>query len=192
MCIRDSRVRADVAAAATTTLRRVVVTPATAEPLVSTAPIRWTVYRGQLLDDDALYAQASHEASTGDDVRIAPHPTADLLIADDHTAVVARDGHAVLLHASPLLDVVRCYTDLAWERSIPLGAPTGSSAEWRLDDANADLLSLLAAGMKDQAIARRLGIGLRTVVRRIGLLSRALDAETRFQLALQARTRGLI
>ena len=52
------------------------------------------------------------------------------------------------------------------------------------------LLALLAAGLTDQAIARKLGVALRTVERRVRRLMDGLGARTRFQAGLQAAARG--
>jgi DNA-binding NarL/FixJ family response regulator len=53
------------------------------------------------------------------------------------------------------------------------------------------LLALLAAGLTDQAIARKLGVALRTVERRVRRMMDGLGARTRFQAGLQAAARGL-
>ncbi|OII66403.1 LuxR family transcriptional regulator [Streptomyces sp. CC77] len=53
-----------------------------------------------------------------------------------------------------------------------------------------ELLSLLAAGLKDEAIARRLGVHVHTARRRITRLLDALDARTRFQAGARATARG--
>ena len=55
---------------------------------------------------------------------------------------------------------------------------------------DAQLLALMAAGLKDEVVARRLGLSLRTVRRRIAQLMRELDADTRFQAGIEAARRG--
>ncbi|WP_217368154.1 LuxR C-terminal-related transcriptional regulator [Kitasatospora sp. MMS16-BH015] len=52
------------------------------------------------------------------------------------------------------------------------------------------ILRMLASGAKDRAIARALGIGERTVLRRIQTLLETLHADTRFQAGVQAAQRG--
>ena len=54
----------------------------------------------------------------------------------------------------------------------------------------AQLLDLLRQGLKDRAIARALGIGERTVQRRLSRLMSTLGAKTRFQAAINAVRRG--
>lgn len=52
------------------------------------------------------------------------------------------------------------------------------------------LVELLAVGLKDEAIARHLGVGLRTVRRRVSELVDAYGVQTRFQLGLEIGRRG--
>jgi DNA-binding CsgD family transcriptional regulator len=54
------------------------------------------------------------------------------------------------------------------------------------------VLRLLAAGAKDDAIARKLAVSDRTVRRLIAMLMRELAAESRFQLGLRAARAGLV
>ncbi|HKE51925.1 MAG TPA: helix-turn-helix transcriptional regulator [Actinomycetes bacterium] len=67
---------------------------------------------------------------------------------------------------------------------VELGRPGQPTASDR------QLLTLLTQGMKDRAIARHLGIGERTVQRRLNRLMTELGAQTRFQAALNAVRRG--
>lgn len=55
---------------------------------------------------------------------------------------------------------------------------------------DAHLLALMAQGLKDEVVARRLGLSLRTVRRRIAHLMAELDATTRFQAGIEAVRRG--
>jgi DNA-binding NarL/FixJ family response regulator len=81
--------------------------------------------------------------------------------------------------------------ELLWEQACPL-------PRWRPEDPVAttgaldvELLRLLATGMKDEAIARDLGISLRTLGRRMATLLERLGARTRFQAGLQSARKGL-
>ncbi|MEV3855177.1 helix-turn-helix domain-containing protein [Streptomyces sp. NPDC050095] len=99
--------------------------------------------------------------------------------ATDPTATALVIGDALLRNALvPLFETV-------WDRSTPLG--TTATA---LDEPHRELLALLAAGLKDEAIARRLGVHVHTARRRISRLLEALDAETRFQAGARATLRG--
>jgi DNA-binding NarL/FixJ family response regulator len=52
------------------------------------------------------------------------------------------------------------------------------------------LLELLADGLKDEAVARALGVSVRTVRRMVAELMNRLDARSRFQAAILAKQRG--
>jgi DNA-binding NarL/FixJ family response regulator len=53
-----------------------------------------------------------------------------------------------------------------------------------------NLLTLLAAGAKDETIARQLGVSPRTVTRRVGELLDQLGARTRFHAGVLAERHG--
>ncbi|MFE7777834.1 helix-turn-helix domain-containing protein [Streptomyces sp. NPDC057445] len=110
------------------------------------------------------------------DRRITLLPPSD---AADPTASALVIGDALLGNALvPLFETV-------WDRATPLsgcGAPLAAPQK--------ELLTLLAAGLKDEAIARRLGVHVHTARRRISRLLESLGAETRFQAGAQATLRG--
>jgi sugar-specific transcriptional regulator TrmB/DNA-binding CsgD family transcriptional regulator len=99
---------------------------------------------------------------------------------------------AVLLHASPLLDALTVLFDLLWARATPIRLADSRAAgePAALSERDERLLVLLAAGLMDQAIALQLGIGLRTVERRVRSIMDALGAQTRFQAGVAAAERG--
>lgn len=191
---------ADVALLARTEVRRLEPVPLLDEELETQADVtRRVIYERGALDDPAVLQRVERRQLRGEDVRLLPRPPARVVLADDTLGFIVLDdtperARGVLVHPSPLLTTLGTVFDVLWDRAIPLDArdATTRDAAWRISDDDAALLRLLAAGLKDQAIARHLGIGLRTVVRRIGNLSRALDAETRFQAGLQAARRGLL
>ncbi|GAA2513258.1 helix-turn-helix domain-containing protein [Streptomyces gobitricini] len=78
--------------------------------------------------------------------------------------------------------------DAVWERAEPVGVEEEGAAG--LPGAQRELLTLLAAGLKDEAIARRLGVHVHTARRRISRLLESLDARTRFQAGARASSRG--
>ena len=191
---------ADVALLARSQVRRIEPVPLYDEELDTQADVtQRVIYERAALDDPEMLERVQLRQLRGEAVRLIPRPPARIVLADDDLAFVALDDkpdrvRGILIHPSPLLTSVISLFDVLWERGIPLdaGVNGGPEAAWRISDEDAALLRLLAAGLKDQAIARHLGIGLRTVVRRIGNLSRTLDAETRFQAGLQAARRGLL
>ena len=98
---------------------------------------------------------------------------------------------ALVVHTSTLLDALIQLFELLWQRAVPMSAENaaGTSAAERQDQ---QLVTLLAAGLKDEAIARQFGVSLRTVHRRTGDLLDRIGARTRFQAGLQAARLGLL
>ncbi|MCS0634298.1 hypothetical protein NX801_01165 [Streptomyces sp. LP05-1] len=109
------------------------------------------------------------------DRRVTLLPPSD---AADPRAAALVVGDALLRNALvPLFEAV-------WERADPLAERREEGGEQR------ELLALLASGLKDEAIARRLGVHVHTARRRISRLLEVLDARTRFQAGARARQRG--
>jgi DNA-binding NarL/FixJ family response regulator len=81
--------------------------------------------------------------------------------------------------------------ELFWERGMPAaGEPAGAGNAWRPSEADRTLLLLLTAGATDEAIARRLGVSLRTARRRLAELMHTAGVQTRFQLGMVAGRQG--
>jgi sugar-specific transcriptional regulator TrmB/DNA-binding CsgD family transcriptional regulator len=130
---------------------------------------------------------AGEEARTCADVpiklAIADRVMAIMPFTGDQTSMV---DSALVIYASTLLDALVRLFELLWRTSVPIlpEKPTG--------DPDEDLLALLAAGLKDEAIARQLGVSLRTVHRRTSQLMDRVGARTRFQAGLRAGQLGLL
>jgi DNA-binding NarL/FixJ family response regulator len=73
-----------------------------------------------------------------------------------------------------------------------LQAPSSALPGRRPDLQSGRILELLGAGLKDEAIARQLGVSLRTVQRAVRTISMALGVTSRFQLGAEACRRGWI
>lgn len=96
------------------------------------------------------------------------------------------------MHRSSLLQALGALFETLWMRSVPIRPGLVSTAKGSRPGAeiDRDLLTLMAAGLKDEAIARQLGIGVRTVRRRISRMSDQMGVRTRFQAGLQAARLG--
>lgn len=91
----------------------------------------------------------------------------------------------LLLRPEVVTDAFVSFFEELWRRAEPV--PDGDA---RARDVR--LLELLALGFKDEAIARQLGVGLRTVRRRVAALMGEHGVDTRFQLGLALGRRGLL
>ncbi|MFI8932803.1 hypothetical protein ACIG3E_34710 [Streptomyces sp. NPDC053474] len=130
----------------------------------------------------------------GLEVRTAAHLPTGLIAVDGRAALLlpagdatgdAGEGAAVVVRGTLPRQVFGPLFEALWERSLPLGGGAR-----RPPEEHRDLLRLLAGGLKDEAIARRLGVHVHTARRRISRLLDELDADTRFQAGAQAALRG--
>ena len=102
-------------------------------------------------------------------------------------------GSWLVVHDSVLLDALSALFEMYWERAVPLHIRqerpdmAGHDAPNETDRA---LLSLLAAGLTDKAVADHLGWHERTAHRHLRAMMHRLDAATRFQAGYQAVRRG--
>ncbi|HEU5475066.1 MAG TPA: LuxR C-terminal-related transcriptional regulator [Actinophytocola sp.] len=154
-----------------------------------------TIYDHDALGPAGRIEQLRQLAASGEQARVLTGVPMKLVIADRRLGLAPHDaGHtetAVLIRASALLDGLVTLFETLWEQATPLWPqrrwpPAGDP----LSNRDQQLLALLAAGLTDQAIARRLGVALRTVERRVRHLMDGLGARTRFQAGLRAAVRG--
>ncbi|MFB9578287.1 helix-turn-helix transcriptional regulator [Streptomyces yanii] len=107
---------------------------------------------------------------------------------------------SLIVHSATLLEVLTALFESVWERATPVsldsgpGRPpiTATEPDGRPTGRMRDILSLMCAGLTDDAIARVLGLSRRTIQKRISETAELLGARTRFQIALLARERGWI
>lgn len=134
----------------------------------------------------------------GERSRIFTPVPVKLVIADDRLALLQLSTDepgtpgVLLLHPSPLLQALTTLFEMIWERAIPY-RPVGeepTEPHTSLSTGERTVLSMLAAGLKDEAIARQSGVALSTIARRVRRILRKLGAETRFQAGIQANRRG--
>ncbi|MFJ1752011.1 LuxR C-terminal-related transcriptional regulator [Kitasatospora sp. NPDC088134] len=83
-----------------------------------------------------------------------------------------------------------------FEQSWAVARPFASAAEDGLEqvaqEIDRTILQLLAAGLKDETVARRVGLSLRTARRHIADIMARLGAESRFQAGVAAARAGLL
>ena len=137
---------------------------------------------------DVLLARAR----AGERVRvIADLPTRMFVLGTTHAVVPEPLGMAdeprILVRQQGLVEALIMLFELMWERAAPV--PDLDFGEAR-PDLRRFLLQQLAAGAKDEQIARTLGISLRTVRRRVAELLIELGVDSRFQAGMEAVRRG--
>jgi DNA-binding CsgD family transcriptional regulator len=158
------------------------------------AGVRYHVlYHRAVYDDPDLFASMTRMIEHGEDARVLVDHPVKLLIGDDRIALLvpepARAGvdGALVVHASGLLQAFAGLFETLWTLGVPVSTAKPAS---QLSDEDRKIITLMAAGLTDEAIARRLTLSRRTVVRRIAVLLDRLGATTRFQAGVQAANRG--
>lgn len=116
-------------------------------------------------------------------LRLASNVPANLLLADHTTALMPLDTTAVVVKPGNLFDALDALFDAVWRTATPFG---GSPS---IDVNDQALLSLLVAGLTDDAAGARLGMSRRTVARRVQRLMQETGAHSRLQLGWWARER---
>ena len=122
---------------------------------------------------------------------ISDLPTRMFVIGTTHAVVPEPLGLAdeprLLVRQRALVEALTMLFEQLWERAAPVPALDLGEAR---PDLRRFLLQQLAAGAKDEQIARTLGISLRTVRRRVADLLIELGVDTRFQAGVEAARRG--
>jgi len=139
----------------------------------------------------AAPVEMSVRARAGEQIRlIADVPTRLLVVGTTHAMVPEPLGEAdtprVLVRQRAIVETATLLFEELWRRAAPV-------AEFERGQAGARrtlLLEQLADGAQDEQIARRMGISLRTVRRRVAALMAELDANSRFQAGVEAVRRG--
>ncbi|BCJ36926.1 transcriptional regulator [Actinocatenispora thailandica] len=135
----------------------------------------------------------------GEQARVIDETPLKMIMVDRAVAVVpvlpadSPEPSALLVYPSGLLDALVALFEAIWENATPLLAtddavePAGENAPSAQD---LHLLSLLLAGLTDQAIAAQLGLSMRTVQRRVHGLIELAGVRTRLQLIWRAAHRN--
>jgi sugar-specific transcriptional regulator TrmB len=149
------------------------------------------IYAAEALELPGMLTHTHEAVAAGEQARVGVVVPTKLAIADRRLAILPLTSDqqvdsALIVHSSSLLDTLVALFELLWRTGLPL---PGLST---VDDAgpDPDLMTLLIAGLKDEAVARQLGVSLRTVHRRTSTLMAELNARTRFQAGVLASHRG--
>ncbi|AUG78036.1 Transcriptional regulator [Kitasatospora sp. MMS16-BH015] len=149
-----------------------------------------TIYLDSVARDRTTREHAKWMAERGSEIRTSPTLPMRLLVIDGTTAVVAGPRHleqptALILHSLVVVQAIRALFEAYWEHATPMGRPV-VPVNGGLTPQERELLRLLASGLTDDAVARALGIGVRTERRIVAELMERLDASSRFEAGVKA------
>lgn len=136
-------------------------------------------------------------------VRAVPHLPVRLALVDESTAVVASaapgpQNEGLIVKSPVLLAALAALFEEYWEEakavsaSAPVDAEPITTTITPISRQEQNVLTLLAQGLKDAAIAEKLDLSERTVARVITGLYEHTGSETRFELGMKASRFGWI
>ena len=137
-----------------------------------------------------------HDIEKGEEARVFPSLPIKMIVFDRRVGMIPIDpenpiGPMLLVRSPALLRALYALFENTWERSTPMiltkAGELASGNPSSPGDGDADeLISLLAAGLADKAIAYEMGISLATFNRRMAKLTKHHGTRSRFQLGWRA------
>ncbi|WP_018353307.1 helix-turn-helix transcriptional regulator [Longispora albida] len=151
-----------------------------------------TLYQHAARANTALQRYVHRVTAAGAQVRTLPEVFGKMIAFDRQIAFLPRPGSptaGAIVIREPSLVAYLCHTfDTAWSMADPyLPAHRGNRMP---DDTKEAITRMLADGMKDEQIARRLGMSIRTCRKHIAELMERLGATSRFQFGYLSRPPG--
>lgn len=159
------------------------------------------------LDRPSTTAELSAALGRTQLVRVVERVPCKLVVADRSTALMplpTRDARpagaeptSVVVRAPGIVEALLTLFDSVWNSARPLLLSASGEVEAEPqtecpDETDLLLLSLMLTGLTDRAVAARLGLGLRTVQRRVQRLMEIAEVSTRMQLGWHAFERGWV
>jgi DNA-binding CsgD family transcriptional regulator len=155
-----------------------------------------SIYAAAAMHDPAARRIIEACAEAGEQARLLPSVPMKMKLADTTTAMLPLTPNgtaaALVVRAPVIITALRDYFELLWDRATPLKpirqAPSGD----RLPLAQQKVLELMAEGLNDDKIARRLAISTTTVRRHITAIIHRLGVSSRFAAGAAAQRKGWI
>lgn len=159
-----------------------------------------SIYDSDTFTDDMSLYTAQEGVAIGGEIRLSGGLPMKLVLFDGTSAIMPlrEDDPAqgsLLVHSPTLLYVLAALFESLWEHGVPWRngssrPPSAPPGRDRPDERTREILRLMSLGMKDEAIARVMGLSRRTIQKHITDIGDALGSRTRFQIALSAQDRG--
>ncbi|WP_326709823.1 helix-turn-helix transcriptional regulator [Streptomyces sp. NBC_01474] len=136
----------------------------------------------------------------GEQARVLADVPTKMALVDDRLALMPLRAGAgpdpspsfVILHRSAVLDALSALFEALWVVAQPLHPQGSDDDSQALSEEDRLLISLLTAGLPDEAIARQADLSYRTLQRRMHVLMERAGASTRFQLGIHAAANGWV
>ncbi|RFU41226.1 LuxR family transcriptional regulator [Actinomadura logoneensis] len=147
------------------------------------------LYPHSVRTDPAFLGYARMFADAGGEIRTVDRLPAPVAVFDRSAALLSvgpPDGGPVEITAAPVVDQLLWTLAYTWDHGWR--CPCDSEQE----ELRSAILMMLANGDKDETIARRLGMSVRTCRRHVASIMAELNAASRFQAGLLAARGGLL
>jgi DNA-binding CsgD family transcriptional regulator len=161
-----------------------------------------SVYSTEYFDNEIGYYIIQNSITEGEEVRIMRNLPMKMKLVDEEVAMLpltpSGASGIALIKAPIIVKALRQYFELLWARATPVSSPSGNdlapapSVQNGPSELQIQLVGMMALGLKDESIANRTGLSLRTVRRHISMIMEMLSAETRFAAGVMASKRGWI
>lgn len=151
------------------------------------------VYERSLLDIPGTLDVLRREVAAGMEVRIAPSLPLEMCIVDRRVSLLPLDSCAnrvVLIRSEVVAAAHMMLFEQAWKQAVPFG--TASAVPDTMTATERAVLTVVAAGMKDEAAARQLRMSTRTLRRHLTALEASFGVDNRVSLAVAAAKQGLL
>ncbi|MEU6070190.1 MULTISPECIES: LuxR C-terminal-related transcriptional regulator [Streptomyces] len=158
-----------------------------------------TIYQHTARSDLATRAYVRDVTAAGVEVRTADQVIDRILIYDRETVFLPTHeqqdeestGGAIVVREPTLVAFVCSVFEHLWDGATPF-VPDTSRAPSIADDLKQSILRLMAKGYKDEMVARRLGMSVRTCRRHISEITEELEATSRFQAGYNVAMSGML
>jgi DNA-binding CsgD family transcriptional regulator/sugar-specific transcriptional regulator TrmB len=154
-----------------------------------------TLYHHTARFNSPSQAYVDRMSALGGEYRTAHQLVGRVIIFDRELAFMTnhddRSGAVVVREPSVVHFLYEVFEQI-WSQAQPFSDAVTDGLEAVAKDLDRTVLRLLATGLKDETIARRLGMSLRTTRKHIADMMQALGAESRFQAGVAVSAAGLL
>jgi DNA-binding CsgD family transcriptional regulator len=149
------------------------------------------LYQHSARADLAVRSFVKRIAAEGADVRTVNNLPKAFVVFDGGIAFTPEARGAVEVSNAAVAQLLCDVFEEIWDSALPY---TGVEAGYEgvADEMQKTIAKMLAEGLTDEAIARRLGMSLRTCRRHVATLLRGLNAVSRFQAGARAAHVGIV
>ncbi|MEK8143088.1 helix-turn-helix transcriptional regulator [Streptomyces sp. M10(2022)] len=154
-----------------------------------------TVYHHTARFNSPSQAYVDTMSTQGGEYRTAHQLVGRLIIFDRELAFMTNRNDrlgAVVVREPSVVHFLYELFEQVWSQAQPFSDAATDGLETVAKDLDRTILRLLATGLKDETIARRLGMSLRTTRKHIADMMQALGAESRFQAGVAVAASGLL